>query len=486
MTTVNNTKSRSPGLPIPNPGLSFWQKTTRAFPHLNANSETPVPASSKYVVVGSGLAGSLTAYELLEAGIKGDEVVILEAREAASGASARNAGHVRPDAFRGFPIYAALHGIDQARKVVENERLVLHKIDEFVKKHNVPCDFNFTTTFDVCMTPEFATYEAAAYDAFKAAGGDVSHVKVYVGGEAQAKTRVKDAVAAYEWPAGSSHPAKLTQWILNSCVARGVKIFTHCPVSSITRAGSQTEKPDAATSSSWALHTPRGIIVTPTVIHCTNAHAGLLLPQLSPYITPTRSQVTAITPTRAFAGESTLKSTLSIRYTMKYFHSLIQRQGDGTLIFGVSRGSPALSAQAVAQLETTDDSSFSREILQESERAWRRIFPDYSRYGVKHGEGLDHVWTGIIAMTADHVPFVGAVESLPGQYVCTGFNGHGMARIFTCAPGIVKLILGGQWSETGLPECFQMSESRLAGLGRQETEPVDQVWQTATSAVAVL
>lgn len=40
----------------------------------------------------------------------------------------------------------------------------------------------------------------------------------------------------------------------------------------------------------------------------------------------------------------------------------------------------------------------------------------------------------------------------------------GMARIFTCAPGLVKLIMGGEWSATGLPECFEMTEDRLRRL----------------------
>lgn len=41
-----------------------------------------------------------------------------------------------------------------------------------------------------------------------------------------------------------------------------------------------------------------------------------------------------------------------------------------------------------------------------------------------------------------------------------------MARIFTSAPGVVKLVLGEEWSETGLPECFQMSKARLDKLGK--------------------
>lgn len=48
------------------------------------------------MIIGSGISGGLTAFELIESGAKAEDIVILEAREAASGASSRNAGHVRP------------------------------------------------------------------------------------------------------------------------------------------------------------------------------------------------------------------------------------------------------------------------------------------------------------------------------------------------------------------------------------------------------
>src|SRR5690242_15706951 len=86
----------SPSAPIPKPCLSYWQRTTRGYRHLNANNNTEVLKESKYVVIGSGISGALTAFELTKNGVKGEDIVILEAREAASGASSRNAGHVRP------------------------------------------------------------------------------------------------------------------------------------------------------------------------------------------------------------------------------------------------------------------------------------------------------------------------------------------------------------------------------------------------------
>ncbi|KAH0122800.1 FAD dependent oxidoreductase, partial [Aureobasidium melanogenum] len=132
-----------------------------------------------------------------------------------------------------------------------------------------------------------------------------------------------------------------------------------------------------------------------------------------------------------------------------------QRKDDGTIVLGVSRSNPELSAETLAVRESFDDGAFNQEIVDDALKRFGIMFPECVAETERHGEGLDHAWTGIIAMTPDSVPYVGAIEELPGQYICAGFNGHGMARIFTCAPGLAKLMLGGSWEETGLPECFQ-------------------------------
>lgn len=69
----------------------------------------------------------MTAYHLLSApeGIRSGTVVCLEARETCSGATGRNGGHCRPDAFRGFADYAKVHGAQEAKKIVTSERKVL-------------------------------------------------------------------------------------------------------------------------------------------------------------------------------------------------------------------------------------------------------------------------------------------------------------------------------------------------------------------------
>lgn len=457
------TKMCYSSLPVPDPCLSFWHRSTRAWPYIFHNDSAPVPSSAKYLILGSGLAGSLTAWSLVERGISASDVIILEAREAVSGASGRNAGHVRPDAFRGFGAYRKIHGDEQARKIIENEKLVFEKVDEFVKKHHVPCDFQSTTTYDVCLTNEFAEYEKESLEAFKAAGGDASHVKFFEGENAKKVTKVKEAVAAYEWPAGSSHPAKLAQWLLGELVSKGVGLWTHCPAEKVV------EYTGAENTARWNVHTPRGVIAVETVIHCTNAYAAYLLPELGSFLTPNRAQAHTFVPTRSLSGSSALASTMSLRYSLKHFFSLIQRKGDGTIVFGVSRENPLWSQETKNEIVTFDDTVYSEEIAATAATAFHTLFPDSNN--VRHGEGADHYWSGIIAMTPDSVPLVGEVEGKPGQFICAGFNGHGMARIWTCSPGLVDLILDGSWP-TRVPECFQYSKDRIERAAKKELKSV--------------
>lgn len=79
-------------LPVPNSTTSFW----RSSPHpLDNHRSTPdVPSQVDIAVIGAGYAGVSTVYHILNiAKAKGTpppNIVILEAREACSGATGRN------------------------------------------------------------------------------------------------------------------------------------------------------------------------------------------------------------------------------------------------------------------------------------------------------------------------------------------------------------------------------------------------------------
>jgi ribosomal protein L40E len=45
-----------------------------------------------------------------------------------------------------------------------------------------------------------------------------------------------------------------------------------------------------------------------------------------------------------------------------------------------------------------------------------------------------------------------------------------MARIFTCAPGLVKLMAGEPWEATRLPKCFQFTQERIKKFNKPKPE----------------
>jgi hypothetical protein len=76
-----------PGLPRPQPTISYWQDPPDALAGLRTTDH--LPEHVDVVIIGSGITGASIAYNLL---VKQPQlsIVLLEAREAASGASGRN------------------------------------------------------------------------------------------------------------------------------------------------------------------------------------------------------------------------------------------------------------------------------------------------------------------------------------------------------------------------------------------------------------
>ncbi len=68
--------------------------------------------------------------------------------------------------------------------------------------------------------------------------------------------------------------------------------------------------------------------------------------------------------------------------------------------------------------------------------------------------------------TSDLMPHVGAVPGKPNQYICAGFNGHGMPLILLATKGVAKMIREGcGFKDTGIPGVFETSHKRLDSTG---------------------
>jgi hypothetical protein len=76
-------------LPLPNPTVSYWQDPPDAEIASYLTAEK-VPETADVVIIGSGITGSSVAWNLLNDTSKLGKVVMLEARQACSGATGRN------------------------------------------------------------------------------------------------------------------------------------------------------------------------------------------------------------------------------------------------------------------------------------------------------------------------------------------------------------------------------------------------------------
>ena len=85
-----NERAKIPvGFPVPNPTTSYWQDPPDEI--ADSQSSSLLPGQVDMVIIGSGITGATIAYNLFTSPLyNGEKILMLEAREACSGATGRN------------------------------------------------------------------------------------------------------------------------------------------------------------------------------------------------------------------------------------------------------------------------------------------------------------------------------------------------------------------------------------------------------------
>jgi hypothetical protein len=87
MLTMEERANIPVSLPRANPTISYWQDPPDAIADLQSTSKLPEKVDT--IIIGSGISGATIAFDLLQRN-DSSNVVILEARQACSGATGRN------------------------------------------------------------------------------------------------------------------------------------------------------------------------------------------------------------------------------------------------------------------------------------------------------------------------------------------------------------------------------------------------------------
>lgn len=208
-------------------------------------------------------------------------------------------------------------------------------------------------------------------------------------------TRVPKALGAVSWPAGTLFPFKIVESLITKALEQGVTLQTNTLVTSIT--------PDSSSGSSdvprWVVHTERGDIVTPKVIHATNAYSSALLPSsFKDEITPYISQCSAHIPPLSFSGPNkSLKDSIVILRLDGSFDYFMQRPKDGAFILGGNSVFGGNKTARDAEFKGRfDDGMVSQKTKQASETFFSELFG--GEWNPKAtGEGQRDVWTGVVS-----------------------------------------------------------------------------------------
>ncbi|KAJ5363464.1 uncharacterized protein N7496_009177 [Penicillium cataractarum] len=454
--------------PASNGMLPYW----RTEPHRldNFRSTEALPKESDIVIVGAGYAGSSLAYHILDQVPPGDKppsITILEARQACSGATARNGGHMKPDIYNFVATIEAEHGVEAAAEVAAFEANHVHAIKDFVDKEKIDCDYTVTKAIDVQLSSDHFQKLKNGHVRLVSNGSEPTKQARFVNAEnAESFSSVKGAVGCVTYDAGSIWAYKFVLHILEKVVSQGVNLQTHTPVSKITKSTN-----NSPSSAKWAVQTARGTITAQKVILATNAYTSALAPQYQNKIVPVRGTCCRIAvPPGSTAPR--LTSTYTLRWNSWDYDYLIPR-ADRSIVVGGAR--TAFIDKLDNWYNVSDDSRVLESAVRYFDGYMQRNFVGWEDSNAY----TDRVWTGIMGYSSDGLPHIGSVPGQKDQYILAGFTGHGMPQIFFAAEGIAKMVVGGMtFEETGLPRLFKTSQSRL---DKQENKILKSAPQSGSS-----
>ncbi|KAK0207927.1 hypothetical protein DFS33DRAFT_1458941 [Desarmillaria ectypa] len=411
---------QSPGLPVSNPTTPFWSIPASAIQKEGTSSA--LPAHADVVIIGSGITGTAFARTLLD--VDGSlEVVMLEARDACSGATARNGGHITPPLYHDYLDLKKKYGAEAANEIIKFRLCHLDELISVAKEES--------------LTEESQCRKVDTYDVF-------FDKKVF--------EAAKEKLSRYL----EELPSEKGGW-------------------------GTTEGRTRHSGHNNIVHTSRGDINTKHIVHATNGSTSHLLPPMRGKIVPFRGHMTA-----QHAGTGLDGGWLGTRSFVLYpgasedrWDYLTQQPPDPTRLGdkphaefmfggGVEIGTPSFF-DAVG---CADDSQVDFRISAYLGGALSAYFGKWWGGESADGDDDDHfergrvkaAWSGILGVSVDGLPWIGSVPSKVSgrsegrEWIAAGYSGEGMVHAWMSGKALAYMVLGKDvdW----LPTPFRVTEKR--------------------------
>ncbi len=384
----------------PDPRSNCWWDETIAAPDW---PELKGEISVEVAVIGAGFTGTSAALHLAKAGVS---VAVLEAESPGWGASGRNGGFC---CLGGSKLSQTSmnrrYGEDAANAYSQAEHDAVSLVSELLTTYGIDAD-----THSVGETQLAHTSRAMDKLRRNAEATGELHEK----SDLEALGLGRGFHGGYTTPIGFGlNPRKYLFGLANA--AQGAAFYKESPVQNLRKTGS-----------GFDLSTPNGRVRCNQVLICTNGYSSDDLPDwLSARYMPAQSTVLVTRPLSdaelQAQGWTSDQMAYDTRNLLHYFRLMPDRR----FLFGMRGGLISFpSAEAAIR----------RKVI----RDFRKMFPDWV------GVEVTNIWSGMVCMTRDLVPFVGPVPDMPGAFAGFAFHGNGVAMGTYSGQALAKLALGDQ------------------------------------------
>ena len=365
------------------------------------------------VIVGAGIAGLSTAYELTKSGQK---VVVIDRGPIAGGMTARTTAHLAPICDDGISALIDLRGEEIARLFQESQEAAVDSIESNVKQLAIACNFR---RLDAFLFPAMGMDAKEASEqcdeelkAGKKAGAAVEKVK-------GVPLKGFETAHVLRYPSQATfHPLKYLKGLASAIRAKGGRMFANSPVVSIE------EQPDGVVVKAER----GGMIRAARAVVSTNSPISNLV-AIHSKTAPYRTYAMAFTLPRGALPDA-LYWDMADPY-----HYVRLNPGPGRTDYLIAGGADHKSGEA-------DDGG----VRFESIEAWiRELVPKLGREVAR--------WSGQVLDTIDYCGFIGKNPGSENIFVVTGDSGQGMTHGALAGLLLRDLIVQGSnaWEEVYEP-----------------------------------
>ena len=415
---------------------SLWMEVEPVqAPALAESLETDV------VVVGAGIAGLSTAYELVRAGRR---VVVLDRGAVCGGMTARTSAHLASEMDDTYEALIRLRGEDEARQYFQSQAAAIDRIEQIVLAEAIDCGFARVDGYLAVADVGDADLLDREHAACTQVGLDVAWAEA-------APLEGADTGACLRFPQQARfHPVRYCNALAERIRAAGGLLFANTPVVEVKEDG---DRVTVTTQAGWTVTASAAVVASNTPVA-----AG---PNIHSKQAPFRTFVFAARIPKGGAEDILFWDTADPYHYVR----LQPGEAEDLLIVG---GEDYKSGDH-------DDAPERFERLE----AWARIrWPQM-------GE-VTHRWSGQVFEPADAAPFIGRNGTDRNIFIVTGDSGEGLTTGVAAALILSDLVQGraSPWADVYDPERKTLRPGAVGEFLKENLDVATHLVERVTAGAA--